>query len=232
MTVGLPHLEIEQKFTLPDGSIEEQLLNLGMVKGSEMTMVDWYYDVAAPHWILTPQDCWLRFRETPKERCWQLKRGRIHCSGGSTVYEETEGTEAVKIAISMLPNHSQLKLPTEEVNVNVTERLESYNIVPFARIETVRSSWRPKDDNSPHTGLCVDLDKTDFGYIVGEVEIVVNKEEDVEAARQRVGKFVASLVPDPDESTDPAIGKLEHYMQRYCKEQYDACIQGGSIKMR
>jgi hypothetical protein len=227
-------LEVETKFAVLDGDeIEEKLLNLGMIKENDKTMVDWYFDLPAPNWILTPQDCWLRFRETPKGSSWQLKRGRNH-EGGATVYEEFEGMDAIEIALSILPKYNDsIDLPITESDCDsyqVPKFPDPSNLVPFARIETRRSSWEPKDKNSPYTGLIVDLDGTDFGYTVGEVETVVNSEEDVEAARQRVSQFVNFLAPDSAVTGDsPAIGKLEYYMVLNRQDQYEACVHSGSI---
>ena len=97
--------EVEQKFSLHEGiqTTEERLLKLGMTKSCEIPMIDWYYDLPAPDWILTPRDYWLRFRETPKGCAWQLKQGRKQQEGGATVYEEVEGDHAINIALSLLP---------------------------------------------------------------------------------------------------------------------------------
>ena len=241
-------LEVEKKFAVLDGdAIVKQLLNLGMIQVNDQTMVDWYFDLPSPHWVLTLQDCWLRFRETPKGTSWQLKRGNNNNNnnsheGGATVYEELEGMDAIQMVISILKQwKDSIDVPiiTESDDNDDYDYgshqmpifpLPSSNLMPFARIETHRSSWEPKDTNSPYTGLIVDLDRTDFGYTVGEVEMVVNSEEDVEAARQRVSQLVHTLTADSAVAGDsPAIGKLEYYLVLNRKDQYEACIRSGSI---
>ena len=228
--------EVEQKFSLHEGiqTIEERLLKLGMTKSCEIPMIDWYFDLPAPDWILTPRDYWLRFRETPKGSAWQLKQGRKQHEGGATVYEEVEGDHAINIALSLLPATCTeiLDLPTGYESFVVPKLPKPCHLVPFARIETLRSRWEPAETTSRYTGLVVDLDGTNYNYTVGEVETLVHKEDEVATARLRVGAFVQFLLPGTSMNDNIAIGKLEYFMMLHRKGHYEACVQGGSIEKR
>lgn len=238
---SLPSMfEVEQKFALLDGiqSMEERLLKLGMTKSSETLMMDWYFDLPAPDWILTPQDCWLRCRETPKGSVWQLKQGtqkqQQQHEGGATVYEEVEGEDAINIALSLLPATctKPFNPPFHYESFLVPKLPKPCHLVPFARIETLRSRWEPTETTSPYSRLVVDLDRTNYNYTVGEVEILVHTEDEVAAARRRIGEFVQLLLPSPSMDDNIGIGKLEYYMSRHCKAHYEACVRGGSIQKR
>jgi hypothetical protein len=96
----------------------------------------------------------------------------------------------------------------------------SYGLVPFARIESTRSSWIvPSDNNnnmpptSPEAevsswsnrrcmGLSVDLDVTTYGYAVGEVETIVHEESNVAEARERIQQFLNQLLLENTEATN------------------------------
>jgi hypothetical protein len=179
---------------------------------------------------LVQQDHWLRYREILSSQdnknnndsdndCdgtgkWQLKRGtnarttnsNNDSSGCSTttVYEEVEGLDAVRIAHSILEQSplSQPQKATSSTNFNtllfdeciipVLPIPDIKNLEPFARIETRRSTWKQKimqqnDNNNSTTNgdgafssyslfpnLTVDLDCTPDGYNLGEVEAVVD----------------------------------------------------------
>ena len=224
-------LEVEQKFSLETGSqiVESKLAELGFTKKGETNMVDWYFDLPAPRWILTPQDHWLRFRETERGSGWQLKRGRQH-EGGSTIYEELENDEAVEASISMLPNPDiDAEVPTTYEGHLVPQLPRPTCLVPFARIETHRSSWTFSGTSAVYDGLTVDLDGTQYGYMVGEVEAVVYNDSEIPAVKERISSLVHQLAP---ENESVPVGKLEHYLIRHHPDHYEACVKGGSIQNR
>ena len=125
--------------------------------------------------------------------------------------------------------------------------LEEYALEPFARIFTRRTSWTvPKpppapdrqlndnDNTDRFKNLSVDLDTTDDGYGVGEVEALVDKEEDVAQARSLVQELVATLccrngddgIGD-DGSSIVAASKIEYFLQTMRPEVYQAFVDCG-----
>jgi adenylate cyclase class IV len=224
-------LEVEQKFALHNETdVESRLMKLGFSKRGEIDMVDWYFDLPKPRWVLTPKDNWLRFRETDKTSSWQLKRGRQH-KDGATVYEELEGEEAIEASISMLDNVDLVTMiPRVEFHGHVVPQLpRPTGLVPFARIETHRSSWSYPGKSDSFTGLVVDLDATQYGYMVGEIETVVHNDNDIALARERISSLIQKLSPQQNISLQIPVGKLEHFLIRYCPDHYEACVRGGSI---
>jgi CYTH domain len=221
-------LEVEQKFALENESnVEARLMELGFSKKREVDMVDWYFDLPEP--VLTPKDNWLRFRETDKESSWQLKRGRHH-QGGGTVYEELDGEEAIEASLSMLKDIDPgTAIPVEYEGHAVPELPRRTGLVPFARIETHRSNWTYTGESDSYKALSVDLDKTQYGYMVGEVEVVVNEDSEIPVARECISSLLQKLAPEQGVSLQVPVGKLEHFMIQYRPDHYKACVDGGSI---
>jgi thiamine-triphosphatase len=179
---------------------------------------------------LTPKDNWLRFRETEKKSSWQLKRGRQH-KDGATVYEELEGGEAIEASIAMLKDVDPVTtIPTVEFHGHVVPQLpRPTGLVPFARIETHRSSWSYSGEWDSFTGLVVDLDGTQYGYMVGEIEAVVYNDSDITLARERISSLLQKLSPEQSISLQIPVGKLEHFLVRHCPDHYKACVESGSF---
>jgi len=255
-------LEVEQKFALPNTSsvaeIERKLASLGFERiGRKAEFTDWYFDLPAPHWSLTLQDCWFRYREVKIgdktswgwKGSWQLKRGRqiaddgssLNAGGGATVYEEIEGQDAVDAALSMLSNENididgcsvDNKIDAKYDGFDIPHLGEGCGLTPFARFETRRTCWAVlnfESSDSDFVGLTVELDGTNFGYMVGEVETMVYSEDKVANAKDRVAKLVSKLGSDEDGNSGtsvPPAGKLETYMIENRRDHYDACIKAG-----
>jgi len=137
------------------------------------------------------------------------------------------------------------KLPDKSIECGIV-------LVPFARIKTTRSSWKMEvktEDNGNDNGdndnqnnnndstkqskqLTVDIDATDFGHMVGEVEQVVNREEDVSASKEHIKEIISQIIGGQGSDHTPVLGKLELYMIRNRKKHFDACVKGGSMKER
>jgi hypothetical protein len=106
----------------------------------------------------------------------------------------------------------------------------SCGLEPFCRLETNRTTWKYPHGDS--TSLTVDLDRSNYGYMVGEVELVVDTKECVDEAQSRIDEFIRKLIPEETADSPPAIGKLEHYLMFHRPEHYRACIKSGSIATR
>lgn len=232
-------LEVEQKFSLANRNIaelEDRLVRIGFTKSADVEMTDWYFDVKS--FDLVRKDCWLRYRE--KAGCagqFELKRGQKghrETGGSTTIYEEIEGSEAVELALSMLSETSRggEAPPTEyEGHAVPTFPRSDAPFIPFARIVTKRSSWKAVDPKKQVLSdtFVVDLDTTEDGYAVGEVEAVVESASQVDEARQEIGKFVSELYDADDASDGPPMGKLEVYLQRKRPDLYEVARSMGVV---
>ena len=164
-------IEIERKFIVPD-NFHEKIIAQGyqMQKVYDEVLVDKYYDTHEH--VLINNDYWLRQRNGD----WELKYpvGSSH-EQGSSVYHETTCLEEINNRISpFLPNCDLKKL------------LDNGKLKAFAHLETKRKNYTKEDVN-------IVIDATDWGHIVGEIEIVVTETNSIAEATQRIEKIAASL---------------------------------------
>lgn len=184
--------------------IEEKLKLLGFeCVGPAQRFKDSYVDVCGPPWCLTVQNYWLRYREYLNEAgetikgVLQLKfRPRsIQTQEKQSVYKEVEGCDAIDLALSLVNTFRRQNSATgaivSAVAVNndhfgqYSQVIGNTGLKTFASFETTRSSWKRNTAGSESSSgvdiacndLRVDLDATDFGHMVGEVEAIVNNEE-------------------------------------------------------
>ena len=254
-------LEIEKKFSISDAKrLEETLTSLGFKITRREEFADWYFDLPPPHWHFSLNDCWFRYREKKIKimnnwgwkGAWQVKRGNkedndVH--DGMTVYEELQGKAAKELILQMLsdlengntsdgtsisdnPPSAAFDSPYKGHDVPYLAGAE--RLVPFARLETFRTCWESANKDCEFGTLKVDIDKTSFGYQVGEVEAVLDKTNDdkskVDAAKEEICKLVELI--SSDSQSDPsmvAIGKLEYYLINNHRDHYDACVASGVI---
>jgi hypothetical protein len=107
-------------------------------------------------------------------------------------------------------------------------------IVPFARIETFRTCWEATTATANEfSGLKVDIDKADSGYMVGEVEAIcdgVSSQDDVDKQKEKIRKFVDLITRESSvgAGTTPS-GKLEFFLMKDSPDLYKACIKAGVI---
>ena len=171
-----------------------------------------------------------------------------------TIYEELTNELAIQAVQSILhledANEESSRNkgdPEVESAVKIPKVLQKYNLVPFASFETRRSSWTlarsSKDKHisrtQPINDLKVDIDGTDFGYMIGEVEIIVRDESEINEAKDHIQKLILELTSINDDTNNdtksigkteaPAYGKLETFMMEHCPEHYHACVKSGSM---
>ena len=193
-------------------------------------------------------------------------------SDGMTSYDEFQGEAAKDLIYEML---SKIENETggntnDDASAITTMTYDGFDIpllpgaerllVPFARFETRRTSWQFNTDDASlpssssssmlYSGLKIDLDKTNFNYMVGEVEAVFTKEEGedavaVEAEKEKIRNLVdlltaatATTAVERNGNNDDigenskgcmatTIGKLEFYMINNRRDHYDACVRAG-----
>jgi adenylate cyclase class IV len=267
---GPINLEVERKFSLLGAnldSLSDRLRQAGLKEAGTKEMVDWYFD--RPQYPLIRQDCWLRYRTTAAidgsnndgSGTWQLKQGRKvnQNSSGTTVYEETEGKEALKITQTLLNGCTLTQTTTTTTTTTAlfdgvfeVPPIPISGMQPFARIATKRSSWiMPNDDNdddgnndnsscnsnssssneNQHIWLTVDLDTTDFGHAIGEVEAVVTNVQDVTMAHAKIDDLIEQLQVGGSSSSDGGaasiiMGKLEYYLKLKRPEILQLIMEG------
>lgn len=171
-------IEVERKF-VPGPEVEKSLYALGAVLIKEITFRDSYYD--SPDLRITLADCWLRRREDS----WELKHppqtGARGLTGASTQY--TELTQEDKIICKV----------SEVLGVPSPSNIEGFGLNVFASFVTHRRKFQLPLEESSSTKVVIDLDEADFGFAVGEVEVIVQTQEEVQKALQKVEEICKKL---------------------------------------
>jgi len=172
-------LEVEQKFSVPD-NYRRVMETAGAELVSEKTLSDIYLDTE--DLALLRQDVWLRRRGT----LWEVKigGGARRNTGGMTQYREVEGKDKVQEEVARF------------TSVDLDKMIE------MVRVVSVRESWVFEE-------LSVVIDRmVDDGWSVGEVEIVVNSQEEVDGARKKVQETANMLGFTPQKD-----GKVDHCLR-------------------
>lgn len=179
---------------------------------------DQYFD--SPTFDLTLRDVWLRKRKG----CWELK-----CPASTGETEEASGGPSEAAAAAALCSRYREITDLPEIQQRVREELrgdgersaspaddddESWpsgmNLRCFAEFTTVRRSFALEED-----GVQVDLDQADFGYSVGEIEVLVPEGGDVQSALEKIGRTAQKLgelsageQPEPFEKFKTSISRV------------------------
>ncbi|XP_016348802.1 thiamine-triphosphatase-like isoform X2 [Sinocyclocheilus anshuiensis] len=225
-------VEVERKFVC-DAEIMWKLQDIGAKCIGQRQFRDQYFD--SPDFILTLKDFWLRCREG----LWELKCPAV---SGTTPDNDTETVCTRYREITSLPliqsevsriirehtaegsesNSSQREQidkvaeneDTEICSADDTKWLNDLNLVCFAEFKTERCSYTLEREAG---AVRVDLDQADFGYCVGEIEVLVPEGGDMNAALQRITGTAVELGLSCEKKVK---GKMDVYLQRYRPEHY------------
>lgn len=211
MAQGL--IEVERKF-IPGPGTEERLLELGGTLEHQVTFRDSYYDT--PELSLMRTDHWLRQRESSG---WELKcPGAAGVSGLHTEYLELTAEPAIVAKLCEV-------LGAEVLGARgVAAVLSPLGLQEVASFVTKRSAWKLVLSRADEEELLlrVDMDTADFGYAVGEVEVMVHQEAEVPAAVEKINKL-SSMLGVLAQEVAPA--KLIVYLQRFRPQDYQRLLE-------
>jgi len=196
-------IEVEKKFAVGQGELAHLLAGAHFL--GEVKHTDIYYDTANRD--LTKQSIWLRAREgrfelkVPMEIDNQMR--------DVTSYDEIE--DDVLIA-------EKLGFPADKP---LGQMLDSQGYRPFATITTTRSKHEKE-------GFHIDVDRTDFGHDIVEIEVMVPGKEDMAVARQRILDFaVAQGIPIEKHIR----GKVIEYLRRNDPEHFHALEKAWGVEL-
>ncbi|XP_039645719.1 thiamine-triphosphatase isoform X2 [Perca fluviatilis] len=210
-------VEVERKFVCNADTLKT-LEKIGVCLGQRQ-FCDQYFDT--PKFELTLRDLWLRKRK----ECWELK-----CPTAVNGTEEMSGEQSKAAALCSrykeITNLPEIQLRVKEVLKDVcndreteTSRsqedeswLSKMNLVCFAEFTTVRRSFTLEEE-----GVQIDLDQADFGYSVGEIEVLVPEGGDVQSALEKIERTAGMLGLTGDQRVE---GKMNVYLKRNYPEHY------------
>lgn len=194
-------VEIEQKF-VPGPEQLTALLD-GATKVADFTMHDIYYDTV--DYRLTTKDIWLRNRGG----AWECKLPAGEMQGRSTTTRQyRELTTEAEI-------QEYLQLPQDGGDLQIA--LERAGFRPIAEYRTQRTKYQ-KD------GLTIDVDRTDFGFDVVEIELEVDSAQANDAMAQ-----IAAFAARYELEAVPVRGKMIEYLYRYEPHHYQALVEAGLV---
>ena len=177
-------LEIEKKFK-PGKDFERRLLKYGGKYLKDVHFNDTYYD--SETFALTSNDHWLRKRDNQ----WELKCSLSSKGEQSSVkidqYEEFSNETEIIYHLSLNPDVDSKRLQGKST---VEDAIDVLGIKPIATFDTFRVKYQLPG------GFHIDLDKTNFGYELGEIELICQNKEEVDETTakildmgEKLGKF-------------------------------------------
>uniref|UniRef100_A0A3Q2CB42 Thiamine triphosphatase n=1 Tax=Cyprinodon variegatus TaxID=28743 RepID=A0A3Q2CB42_CYPVA len=183
-------VEVEQKFIFDSDTLK--------------TFHDQYFDT--PDFKLTLRDTWLRRRK----QSWELKCPTAAVSRTEeslcTQYKEITNLSEIYQRVKELINNAP---ETDETPSDEDDSwLSELHLVCFAEFTTTRRSFTLKGVE----GVQIDLDQADFGYHVGEIEVLVPEGGDMLSAQEKIRQTAQRL--------GEVEGKMTVYLKRYRPEQY------------
>ena len=195
-------IEVEKRFILQAG--ERSRLLKGAEPVSEHEINDVYFD--NKDFFLTKQDKWLRNRNGEFELKVRIHKEPQHKRLVDRFNEITD-EEAIRRELVLPPGKT------------LADDLEARGFVPFATITTIRKKYKKGD-------FVIDVDSVvETGYDVGEVELLVDTEEESEDAMKRILAFAE----EHGLNIEPVRGKITEFIKRNRPEHWQALIDAGII---
>ncbi|KAJ0023055.1 hypothetical protein NQD34_015189 [Periophthalmus magnuspinnatus] len=225
-------VEVERKFICTDETLRILEKTADCVRQREFH--DQYFDTA--DFGLTLQDFWLRKRKGSWELKCPMSRGQAKVEALCTRYREITDLAEIQLRVREVlkdegstPQRNKNQKTDGDVdgqNQSVTSDesetqdemwINELNLKCFAEFTTIRRSFTLKED-----AVQVDLDQADFGYSVGEIEVLVSEGRDVLSALEKIEKAAQKLGLTGNQKIP---GKMYIYLQRYLPKHYDALMK-------
>lgn len=192
-------IEVEKNFDITPEN--KRLILDGATLLYKKMITDTYYD--SKEYSLTGRDFWLRKRNGRFELKVPLNSGKI-LDRVTDQYRELETDEEIA---------RELGLPSSR---DLSENLEKAGFEPFGTIVTTRESYQKNDFH-------LDFDEMDFGFTAFEIELMVEKTEDIPNAEKRILEFASRY-----NVTVAGDGKVIEYLRRFRPEHF-AFLQSKSV---
>ncbi|KAL2085493.1 hypothetical protein ACEWY4_018813 [Coilia grayii] len=228
------NVEVERKFVC-DPDIHTKLKDIGAICIGQKRFQDQYFD--SPDFDLTLKDFWLRCREG----CWELKcpvpkmtyniQKDSQAEGLCSRYKEITSLPEIKaeltkvLAEGLAHRIGNCNENTEsDVGAAVCDTMDNWlrerNLTCFAKYTTERCSFSLAEEGVEGV-VHVDLDQADFGYCVGEIEILVPDGGDIQAALHRIERTADKLGLCGGQRVQ---GKMDVYLQRHNPDHYSKLL--------
>ncbi|ESO91077.1 hypothetical protein LOTGIDRAFT_67883, partial [Lottia gigantea] len=165
-------VEVERKFTI-NSETEPLLVKLGAKAKSTKTFTDIYFD--DDDYSLTLSDCWLRKRNNDYQMKIPVPNSPIF--DHSTKYQElTNNTDILQFLKKKLGVSSN----------QLSGLIQTAKVIEFAKITTTRKTYSLN-------GCEIDLDMTDHGFQVGEIEVMAESPSQISEALRTIENMSVKL---------------------------------------
>lgn len=196
------NIEVEKKFNLTDEQERKLLDGAEFLGGKEFT--DTYYDDG--QYSLTTKDIWLRSRD-----------GRFELKVPMNVAIEERVTDRYRELEVDQEIAAHLKLPGHKT---LADELQEAGYWSFVTITTSRKKYK-KD------GYSIDVDATDFGYNIVEIEFMTDEESKIKEVTRQIMEYATGhgLLGD-----NVVYGKVVEYLRRNNPAHFQALLAAKVIK--
>nr|CAG8463320.1 11350_t:CDS:1 [Entrophospora candida] len=223
------HFEIERKFTFDLERIPILESNKGPIKFQSIkflyskSFTDVYYDDDDKNYPLSTQDIWLRERDGK----WECKTPMNLTPSMDSYHELVTHQEIDKYLNKKLTPSSSSNDDDFSSRISFKNRIiNRYGLNEFCRITTTRKHYFVDEE------FTLDLDTTDFGHHIGELELVVGNEEDVPKAEFRIAQFLKKHDWFFDTTSEVVMGKLTAYIMKFNRKQWKCMEKSGILKKK
>jgi len=196
-------IEVEIKIPSTDGNYDALTKDAEFQK--EIKMHDVYFDT--DNYSLTSRDMWLRERNGSFELKIPLHGMDTIATRQVDQYRELENEKEIRGFLNM-GEASDFK-----------DLLAKKGYKPVIDMTTIRKKYR----NGEFT---IDIDTTDFGFNLAEVEVLVKNESEASKAQERIFKFVRIHGFTPANKMG---GKVIEYLRRKNRKHLQVLVQAGVV---
>ena len=174
-----PHkFEVESKFRVPPG-----FEKLAKAKGAKLlqqtTFNDVYFDAVNHELTLTGR--WLRKRDSKWELKIQKLKNDLWIESNCEIEDEKEIVKEL------------LKTLTDRYSNAIRDCTSVEDIIQSTCCKQIASFTTRRTGFEMPNGVLIDLDQASFGYQVGELEVIVANEKDIELAKETIQKTARLL---------------------------------------
>ena len=174
-----PHkFEVESKFRVPPG-----FEKLAKAKGAKLlqqtTFNDVYFDAVNHELTLTGR--WLRKRDSKWELKIQKLKNDLWIESNCEIEDEKEIVKEL------------LKTLTDRYSNAIRDCTSVDHIIQSTCCKQIASFTTRRTGFEMPNGVLIDLDQASFGYQVGELEVIVANEKDIELAKETIQKTARLL---------------------------------------
>jgi hypothetical protein len=177
-----------------DSDIEKKLLDIGATKKVNAHTNDYkheikdeYYDHVETFFLLVNFHL-LRSRTQFQTRRWQVSYPSKMdlMKSVNNYYEVSKDNHIMNLIVNLSRDYLLVKPVELHQNHTIESLIDEMEFKPIATIISIRKSFL-------YDNICIDLDETDFGYKIGQMELVLEDKQSEDIEMEKVIKSISDL---------------------------------------